>query len=145
MLNMYKNTSDNRVINKNITALAANIPCSFKNDVNAMSPIIIISPDAYNSACNYVYLSDTNRYYDVVDVIFSQQRVELVLSCDVLMSFKDDIKKASAVCVRSSNRFNNYFQDNQTTILTYNNYYIKKFPQSFSKTLSNILVLGGTG
>ena len=145
MLNMYKNTSDNRVIDKALEVIATNMPCAFKDNVNAMRPVIIISPEIYSPNCNYVYIDDTDRFYYVVDVVFSQQRVELVLSCDVLMSFADDIKNSMGVCVRSSNRYNNYFRDNQVTALTYNNYYVHKFPHGFNKTMSNVLVLGGTG
>lgn len=144
-IQMYTNNSDNRAVNKSITAIGSAITCVFKDNTTLENPTVIISPSAFSQSCNYVYIDTLGRYYYVTDVEYSQQKCYLKLAVDVLMSFAADIKKANAVCVRSSNRFNNYFQDNQTTVLTYNNYYIKKFPSGFSKTLSNILVLGGTG
>lgn len=141
MLNMYTNTSDNRYLHKNITMLAENVPCTFKDDTSAVEPTIIISPDAYTPACNYVYLSDTDRYYFVTDRIFSQQRVELVLSIDVLMSF--NFANCDCIALRSSNKFNMYLDDNEYARLQYNNVYTKPFPNAFSKSLNYILMIAG--
>lgn len=141
MLNMYTNTSDNRYLHKNITMLAENVPCTFKDDTSAVEPTIIISPDAYNPQCNYVYLSDTDRYYYVVDRVFSQQRVELVLSVDVRMSF--NFSNCDCIALRSSNKYNMYLDDNEYARLQYNEVYTKPFPNAFSKTLNYILLIAG--
>lgn len=141
MLNMYTNTSDNRYLHKSITMLAENVPCTFKDDTSAVNPTIIISPDAYNAACNYVYLSDTDRYYFVTDRIFSQQRVELNLSVDVLMSF--NFSNCDCIALRSSNKYNMYLDDNEYARLQYNEVYTKPFPNAFSKTLNYILMIAG--
>lgn len=141
MLNMYRNTSDNRYLNKTLNILAENVPCTFKDDTSAVEPTIIISPDAYTPACNYVYLSDTDRYYYVVDRVFSQQRVELKLSVDVRMSF--DFSNCDCIALRSSNKYNMYLDDNEYARLQYNEVYTKPFPTSFSKELNFILLIAG--
>ena len=141
MLNMYRNTSDNRYLNKTLNMLAENVPCTFKDDTSANEPTIIISPDAYTPACNYVYLSDTDRYYYVVDRVFSQQRVELVLSVDVRMSF--NFSNCDCIALRSSNKYNMYLDDNEYARLQYNEVYTKPFPASFSKELNFILLIAG--
>lgn len=121
--------------------LAENVPCDFKDDTSAVEPTIIISPDAYNPQCNYVYLSDTNRYYYVSDRVFSQQRVELKLSIDVRMSF--DFSNCDCIALRSSNKYNMYLDDNEYARLQYNEVYTKPFPTSFSKELNFILLIAG--
>lgn len=141
MLNMYRNTSDNRYLNKTLNMLAENVPCDFKDDTSAVEPTIIISPDAYNPQCNYVYLSDTDRYYYVADRIFSQQRVELKLSIDVRMSF--NFSNCDCIALRSSNKYNMYLDDNEYARLQYNDVYTKPFPNAFSKTLNYILMIAG--
>ena len=141
MLNMYRNTSDNRYLNKTLNMLAENVPCDFKDDTSAVEPTIIISPDAYNPQCNYVYLSDTDRYYYVVDRVFSQQRVELKLSVDVRMSF--NFSNCDCIALRSSNKYNMYLDDNEYARLQYNEVYTKPFPNAFSKTLNYILMIAG--
>lgn len=141
MLNMYRNTSDNRYLNKTLNMLSENVPCTFKDDTSAVEPTIIISPDAYTPACNYVYLSDTDRYYYVVDRVFSQQRVELVLSVDVRMSF--NFSNCKCIANRSSNKYNSYLNDNKYTALQYANPVLKKFSGSFNKKLAYVLTIAG--
>lgn len=143
-LTMYTNTSDSRYLNKNITQVGSSaITCTFKDNTSMENPAVIISPDAYNASCNYVYLTDTSRYYYVTDVEFSQQRIILHLKVDVLMSFASSIADCEAIAARSANQYNNYLDDNEMTRLQYSDIYLKKFPNSFNKNLSLILVLGG--
>lgn len=143
-LTMYTNTSDNRYLNKTISQIGANpIPCTFKDNTSMENPAVIISPDAYDASCNYVYLTDTSRYYYVTDIEFSQQRIILHLKVDVLMSFASSIADCEAIAYRSANQYNNYLDDNEMTRLQYSDIYLKKFPNSFNKSLSIVLVVGG--
>lgn len=141
MINMYKNISDNRYLNKTLLTIAENVPCTFKDDTSAVEPTVIISPDAYDAQCNYVYLSDTDRYYYVADRVFSQQRVELKLSIDVRMSF--NFSNCDCIALRSSNKYNMYLDDNEYARLQYNEVYTKPFPNAFSKDLNYILLIAG--
>lgn len=141
MLNMYRNTSDNRYLNKTLNILAENVPCTFKDDTSAVEPTIIISPDAYTPACNYVYLSDTDRYYYVADRVFSQQRVEVKLSIDVRMSF--NFSNCKCIANRSSNKYNSYLNDNKYTAMQYANPVLKKFDGGFNKNLHYVLTIAG--
>ena len=141
MLNMYRNTSDNRYLNKTLNMLAENVPCTFKDDTSAVEPTIIISPDAYDAQCNYVYLSDTERYYYVVDRVFSQQRVELKLSVDVRSSF--DFSNCDCIALRSSNKFNTYLNDPRYPHVQFANPVLKAFPNSFNNHLSAVLTIAG--
>ena len=140
---MYTNTSDNRVIDKSITAVGTALSCTFKDDTSMENPTIIIDAAAYNSSCNYGYLDDTGRYYYVVDVTFSQQRCYLQLKVDVLKSFATDIKNAQCNAQRSSSKYNKYFMDEEVTALNYTESYVKNFPNSLDKTLKYVLVIAG--
>lgn len=142
-VNFYVNNSDDRYLQKNLTAVLNNVPCIFKEDTSLENPTIIISPDNFRHNVNYVYIPELSRYYYITDKTFSKQRVLLHLRCDVLMSFKDYIKNCECVAIRSANMFNNYLDDNQMTRLAYSDIYLKKFPNSLDKNLSLILVVGG--
>ena len=142
-LQMYTCTSDNRCIDKSKTAIGSPISCSFKDDTTMESPAVIISSDAYSAACNYVYLDDTSRYYYVTDVTFSQQRCILQLKVDVLMSFAAEIKLSKCIAARSSSSFNMYVNDERYNALEYSNVFTKPFPNSFSKSLEYVLIVGG--
>lgn len=140
---MYKNTSDNRYLNKSITALGSALPCSFKDNTTMENPVIFLSPGAYDPDCNYGYLSDTGRYYYVVDVTYSQQRIEVQLKVDVLKSFADEIKAAKCIALRSSNQYNSYLNDERYTQLAYDKPVLHKFDNSFSKNNQFILTIAG--
>ena len=142
-VDFYKNNSDSRYIDKSLTSLAVNIPCVFKDDTSLLEPQIIISRDNFNVNCDYVKISDLNRYYYVRDIEFSQQKCYLHLAVDALMSFKTHILQCEAVAARSANQYNNYLDDNEMTRLQYSDIYLKKFPNSLSKNLSLVLVVGG--
>lgn len=142
-LQMYTCTSDNRCIDKSKTAIGSPISCSFKDDTTMENPAVIISPDAYSAACNYVYLDDTSRFYYVTDVTFSQQRCILQLKVDVLMSFAAEIKLSKCIAARSSSSFNMYVNDEKYNALEYSNVFTKPFPNSFSKSLEYVLIVGG--
>ena len=142
-LQMYTCTSDNRCIDKSKTAIGSPISCSFKDDTTMENPAVIISPDAYSAACNYVYLDDTSRFYYVTDVTFSQQRCILHLKVDVLMSFAAEIKLSKCIAARSSSSFNMYVNDERYNALEYSNVFTKPFPNSFSKSLEYVLIVGG--
>ena len=142
-LQMYTCTSDNRCIDKSKTAIGSPISCSFKDNTTMENPAVIISPDAYSAACNYVYLDDTSRFYYVTDVTFSQQRCILQLKVDVLMSFAAEIKLSKCIAARSSSSFNMYVNDEKYNALEYSNVFTKPFPNSFSKSLEYVLIVGG--
>ena len=140
---MYTNTSDNRVIDKSITAVGTALSCTFKDDTSMENPTIIIDAAAYNSSCNYGYLDDTGRYYYVVDVTFSQQRCYLQLKVDVLKSFASEIKLCNCFARRSASDYNMYLDDPDYTRLQYSNVFTKAFPSGFSKALNYVLIVGG--
>lgn len=140
---MYTNTSDNRVIDKSITAVGSALSCVFKDDTSIMNPVIVVSADAYSSSCNYGYLDDTGRYYYVVDVTYSQQRCYIQLRVDVLMSFKTGIRAAQCIALRSTNKYNSYLNDPLYSRLQYNKPVLKKFDNSFSKNNQFILTIAG--
>ena len=139
----YQNTSDNRYLSKSITQKGTDVSCSFKENTTQEDPILIISPTNYQSSANYCYISDTGRYYYIVNVTFSQQRVFIHLRVDVLMSFASGIQSAECVAERSSNKYNNYLPDNELTRLAYSDIYLKKFPRGLNKDLKLVLVIGG--
>lgn len=139
----YQNTSDNRYLSKSITQKGTDVSCSFKENTTQEDPILIISPTNYQSSANYCYISDTGRYYYIVNVTFSQQRVFIHLRVDVLMSFGSGIKSSKCVAFRSSNRYNSYLADELYPRLQYNKPVTKAFPFSFSKKLNCILTIAG--
>ena len=106
----YRNASEEHVLNKQLTAVNSNINAMFKDDTNMVNPTIIIS-SLLSKNFNYVYISDTDRYYYVTDMTYSQQHTLITLAVDVLMSFKDEIEDLTVIANRSSSYYNTYQND----------------------------------
>lgn len=61
---------------------------------------------------NYAYIEDFNRYYFIEDIVSINTRMwEISMSCDVLMSFKEDIKNVTALISRNENEYDEYLND----------------------------------
>lgn len=106
----YRNASEEHVLDKQLTVVNSNISAMFKDDTNMVNPTIIIS-SLISKNFNYVYISDTDRYYYVTDMTYSQQRTLITLAVDVLMSFNSDIKDLVVIANRSSSYYNTYQKD----------------------------------
>lgn len=140
----YQNKADNRYISKSLTQKGTDISCSFKDDTTQEDPVLVISPTNYQSDANYCYISDTGRYYYIVNVTFSQQRVFIHLKVDVLMSFGTDIKLCNCIGYRSSSKYNAFINDSDYPALAYGQPITLKFNSTpFSKNWNIILTVAG--
>lgn len=111
-INLYTTTDDRRVLSKTLTELAAVDNVNLLDDCNVISPIFVLSSTDWANA-NYLYCENFKRYYfiDSVDYI-NGNLIRLHCSCDVLMSFKNDILATTAIINRGGNNFNVLLADN---------------------------------
>ena len=118
---LYQNKSDERYLTKNITE----IPNTRQNNVylkdrtNLIDPVIIM--DDFPKQCNYVWLSEFDRYYYVRAVDFVEGQMHVQLHVDVLMSFKDEILAKEVYSERSKVHFNDYIEDDKMVLNQYTN------------------------
>lgn len=70
-----------------------------------------VKQSASDEQYNYVYLTVLNRYYFVADAVLQNDMFVLTLREDVLMSFKDLIKKQTAFIERNENNYNDDIVD----------------------------------
>lgn len=90
---LYRTRDDENVINKDLEYIHT-MNIVLKSNVSIVSPIIILrmveGVDLFNS--NYCYLDELNRYYFIREIeILSNDNIKMMLECDVLESFKQDI------------------------------------------------------
>lgn len=93
MLTLYSTLDDVNVINKTMVFLK-DFNIKFKDKFSITSPSINlrITDDFNIRESNYCYISDFNRYYFIQDIqMISDDIYVLILECDVLESFKNDI------------------------------------------------------
>lgn len=117
-ITFYNNYSDNRVVNKSISLLNQ-FPCAAKEPCSIMTPTIQVSRTTFNQwhSANYAYLDIFKRYYYIDDMVVQNGGiVEVQLTVDVLMSYKNQISGISTVVARQENINNKYIPDNLAPI-----------------------------
>ena len=144
---LYKNTSDNRVISKNIT-LIKEVSIELKSNVDFISPTIFLQTFDGCEDANYLYIEEFKRYYFVNNIThLTGGRISLSCSVDVLMSNKNDILALSCIIDKqestSSSFSDKYIDDGSfvTECRTFNS--IINFPNGFNDNAEFILITAG--
>lgn len=138
----YRNASEEHVLDKQLTVVNSDVSAMFKDDTNMINPTIIIS-SLISKNFNYVYISDTDRYYYVNDMTYSQQRTFINLSVDVLMSFNAEIKGLNVIANRSSSYYNVYQTDSSIPFENRNVISTQPFSGGFNGQSMLLAVNGG--
>lgn len=140
----YYNTSDSRVINKNLIE-GETFTGDPQNIVDIMSPEIRFD-DAGVMKFNYAYIPDFQRYYLVNNITSYREGIwDISFSVDVLMSFRNHILQLPAIVDKQSNEVNgdeyiddgSLVSDNLMFTTVYN------FPDGFNDTPEIILITAG--
>ena len=145
-INFYKNTSDNNVLNKNITLISTH-NIKLKDECNIMTPSILIHGDISNDI-NYAYIEKWGRYYYVRDKKSLNNGIyEIFLKVDVLMSFKEKILNLQCIIDKQqdSTNINKYYDDGSFTVSSKEFIETINFPNGFNDNGEFILITAGGG
>lgn len=116
-IQLYKNISDTHRVDKTsyLTAVGG-LDGALRSDTNLVSPTILIFYERVPDF-NYVYIAPFKRYYYVrsVDVVRTNLYV-ISLDIDVLMTYRDGIKKLDAFVVRNEHTYNDFVIDDKRVI-----------------------------
>lgn len=116
-INLYKNTAEpNRLDKTDYLTLVNSLNGEFREENSITSLSITIE---YNKVpdFNYIYIPTFNRYYYVDDVISVRTNLwEIILSVDVLMSFKDAIMSCKGFVERNEFTYNEKIIDNKRVV-----------------------------
>lgn len=143
---LYKNTSDVKVLTKQITFVTSK-DCTLKENVSIENPAIILNVDAATLAeCNYMYLDEVKRYYYITDTtLLTGGRWQVTGKVDVLMSFNAQIKNLMCIIDKQANINNaSLFIDDGDFVMenrTFNE--VLTFPNSLLTTGEFILITAG--
>ena len=123
--------------------------------MSIINPVLKLEESAANiNAANYMYISDFNRYYQIVDKKCDENGL-WTISCkeDVLSSFRSDILNLKGIVKRQATNYDMYLNDPRIPVSAQKVMNIKRFGNSIftqsATTSSNnfktitLLVLGG--
>ena len=125
---LYNNKSDKRQLVKNITEIKT-LSAIAKGDINIISPTLIIQN--FSTDFNYCYISDFDRYYFVKSItLLTGQRVQIDLTIDVLMTYKEEIKKLTVNVLRYENIEPTYLTDSRIPLYSDTVQKVIEFPEN---------------
>lgn len=140
-IQFYINSSDDEVLNKNITASGTARTVTIKEDTDILDFTIPFN-DTTLTGVNYA--SMLGRYYYCKPILSAGQLTGIHFTVDALMSWKDQISALSAIVDRTGSNYNTYLPDGEVKITAYNNIHRLEATSGFSQVLKYyLLTVGG--
>ena len=132
IISLYNTNDSNIVVDKTLTN-KIDYDIKIKDTTSVINPTIILkTKDLITS--NYAHIPSFNRYYYIEKIEVCPNDVyRIALKCDVLKSFKDDIKNSSA-----------YVTQQTTTNKYYDNGYKSEVKKEVDIFKSNYVLEKGT-
>ena len=142
-IKIYNNISEQVKVGKTLINVR-DISGELKEACDIINPVIIISGENLSSY-NYLYIPIFNRYYFITDIkVIRNNLWEISCHCDVLETYKNEIKKQKAIVARQENAYNLYLNDPEWKIYTNKQVLTRSFPSGFNDTGNYYMtVIGG--
>lgn len=144
--NLYIINDDRRKADKKLSnIIKENVNITYKDATEFIRPIIVLDYDgSWNMRdCNYIYLSDKNRYYFVEKHSFQKgQKVVYELLEDVRTSHKEGIRSLICTVTRNENLKNGYLHDSNYSVYAYEQIVCKMFPNSINQDSIILMTVG---
>jgi len=142
---IQRSNSDINVVNKSVTDLLT-ISGVLKTDTSIIDPVIIIEADLSNlKSANYMHISAFGRYYYINDMVsIKNGLIEMHGHVDVLMTYRNDIKKSTAIIRRQEKKslYNLYLNDGVLKVYQNSTVLTRSFPHGFN-TQEFVLAVAG--
>lgn len=143
-LHLNKNLSTPNTLNK-VLSPSKQFDITLRLPVDILNPTILIKGLLTDfTEYNYAYIPGFRRYYFIKNIqSMSTELVTIELTVDVLMSFRDSLKKCYGYVARQENKYNQFFYDTQFPEFAYSKTIIKKFPAKFLDNPNYIIAVRG--
>ena len=143
-ISLFKTASENNRVVKVLTD-EKRLSGELRNQTSVLNPTIRIESADNISGYNYCYISEFGRYYYITDIVSVRTNCWVVsLRCDVLMSYKDEIKSISVILNNTQETgLSNYLASPNWVNLVKTKTDIKVFPSGLSEQGEFILITAG--
>lgn len=142
-VNLYTITDDAKVVSKHLGT-----PTSFENVIvkettDVTAPVLRITSSSNLSGYNYCYIARYGRYYFINKIDTTPDGMWVIhCRCDVLMSYKSQIKALTGTLERSETVFNGYLNDSEYKALAYRKIVTKQFPTALDDDCFILMTVG---
>lgn len=123
-IKLYSSNSDiNRVDKTSFIVLKKSLEGTLKEETSVINPSIVVTSDSSILNANYAYIELFKRYYFITNITSIRNDLwRIDLKCDVLMSFKDEIKNIKCLVARNENKYNPLLSDKKVVVQKNVNY-----------------------
>lgn len=142
-ITLYSTPSEYNKLDKTLNTPLAKVG-HLIDDSTLINPVITLGYDANIITKNYCYIPDFNRYYFITEQTVSDKEIIVQLKCDVLMSWKNDIKNSNGRITRSGNMGNKYIIDDMVSMGNHFTTQVRKLGSGFTKSDNYIMTVGGS-
>lgn len=109
-ITFYNNNSEREKVGKTLINVRE-LNGELKDNCDVVEPILLVSGDNL-SQYNYLYIPSFNRYYFITKIkVIRNNLWEVYTHCDVLESYKNEIKNQIGVVARQENTWDMYLND----------------------------------
>lgn len=143
-ISLFKTASENNRVVKVLTD-EKQLSGELRNQTSVLNPTIRIESADNISGYNYCYISEFGRYYYITDIVSVRTNCWVVsLRCDVLMSYKDEIKSMNVILNNTQETgLSNYLASPNWVSSVKTKTDIKVFPSGLSEHGEFILITAG--
>lgn len=106
-------------------------------DTSLINPVFRVKTVPTNT--NYLYVSDTGRYYYIDDMVYSNQCILLYCTIDVLYTYRNDIVNTTQFVTRQENIVDNSLVDCKLPVTCQTQTIVKSFGDDVRTTEHFIL------
>lgn len=138
-INLYQSSAEvNRVDKTDYLTGVGTLSGVLREECSIIAPSITFKQTTVPTF-NYVYIAAFGRYYYVTGITSVSKDIwRMSLSCDVLMTWKDDIRALTAIIARQENSFNPLLLDSELPAQANQNITVTEFPAGGFSTDSAI-------
>lgn len=128
-INLYQSSAEvNRVDKTDYLTSVGTLSGALREECSIIAPSITFRQTTVPTF-NYVYIAAFGRYYYVTGITSVSKDIwRMSLSCDVLMTWKDDIGALTAIIARQENSFNPLLLDSELPAQANQNITVTEFP-----------------
>ena len=140
---LYKNTSEKAKVGKTLASASVHTG-TLREGCEVVNPTIIVEGDNL-SDFNYMYIPEFHRYYFITGITSIKKGLwQIDGHCDVLESYKEQIKTQKAVVERQEQKYNLYLNDPDWKVYCNKEVLTRTFPSGFLDTgVYYLTVVGG--
>ena len=140
---LYKNTSEKTKVGKTLASASVHTG-TLREGCEVVNPTVIVE-GANLSVFNYIYIPEFHRYYFITGITSVKKGLwQIDGHCDVLESYKEQLKTQKAVVERQEQKYNLYLNDPDWKVYRNKQVLTRTFPSGFLDTgFYYLTVVGG--